>query len=114
MTTGVPLAALVADVAFARRIAAPLLVVHDMNDAEVPIANGRVYAQAPNARMLATDGLGHRRILRDLHVVDASVRFIAEHHTPLELNIAPLPSVPVSIRPGREHRDMLTDVGAMA
>ena len=62
MTTGVPLAALVADDAFARRIAAPLLVVHDMNDAEVPIANGRVYAQAPNARMLATDGLGHRRI----------------------------------------------------
>jgi pimeloyl-ACP methyl ester carboxylesterase len=114
VTTGVPLAALVADDAFARRIAAPLLVVHDMNDAEVPIANGRIYAQAPNARMLATDGLGHRRILRDLHVVDASVRFIAEHHTPVELHIAPLPSVPVTVSPGREHRDMLTDVGAMA
>ena len=72
-----------------------------MNDAEVSIENGRVYAQAPNARMLATDGLGHRRILRDLHVIDASVRFIAEHRTPAELNIAPSPSVPapVSARP---------------
>ena len=98
----------------ARLAAYPLLVVHDMNDAEVPIANGRVYAQAPNARMLATDGLGHRRILRDLHVVDASVSFIAEHHTPVELHIAPLPSMPVRVSPGREHRDMLTDVGAMA
>ena len=70
---GVPMAQLVADVDFARRIAAPLLVVHDAKDAEVPITNGHVYARAPNARLLVTDGLGHRRILRDLHVVDASV-----------------------------------------
>ena len=47
----------------------------------------------------------------DLHVVDASVRFIAEHRAPA---VAPLPSLPVSLSPGREHRDMLTDVGAMA
>ena len=75
---GVPMADLVADVPFARRLSTPLLVVHDTKDADVPIANGHVYAQAPNARLLVTDGLGHRRILRDLHVVDASVRFIAE------------------------------------
>jgi len=42
------------------------------------------------------------------------VRFIAEHHTPAELNIARLPSAPMPASPGREHRDMLTDVGAMA
>ncbi len=75
---GVPLEQLVADSAFARRIHTPLLVVHDSGDNEVPIAHGHVYAQAPHARLLVTDGLGHRRVLRDLHVVDASVGFIAE------------------------------------
>lgn len=78
VAAGVPLAQLAADAAFARRIATPLLIVHDAGDREVPIANGHVYAHAPRARMLVTDGLGHRRVLRDLHVVEASVRFIAE------------------------------------
>lgn len=28
------------------------------------------------ARLLATDGLGHTRILRDRHVVDSAVHFV--------------------------------------
>jgi hypothetical protein len=28
------------------------------------------------ARLIATDGLGHRRILRDRHVVDNAVSFV--------------------------------------
>jgi pimeloyl-ACP methyl ester carboxylesterase len=108
---GVPLAELVADVPFARRLSTPLLVVHDTKDTDVPIANGHVYAQAPNARLLVTDGLGHRRILRDLHVVDASVRFIAEQRDAAPLILLAPPAAP---RAAREHRDMLTDVGAMA
>jgi pimeloyl-ACP methyl ester carboxylesterase len=44
----------------------PALVVHDRADAEVPFESGVVIAEAwPRARLLATDGLGHRRILRD-------------------------------------------------
>jgi hypothetical protein len=74
-----------------------------------------VYAQAPNARLLVTDGLGHRRILRDLHVVDASVRFIVERREAVPVQLAAPPARVVAHQPaGREHRDMLTDVGAMA
>jgi pimeloyl-ACP methyl ester carboxylesterase len=114
---GVPMAELVADEELARRLRTPLLVVHDTKDADVPIANGRVYAQAPNARLLVTDGLGHRRILRDLHVVETAVRFIAEQHGTVPLRLMPPPrasALPAPRAGGREHRDMLTDVGAMA
>jgi pimeloyl-ACP methyl ester carboxylesterase len=132
---GVPMAALVADEALARRLVTPLLVVHDTADAEVTIGNGLVYAKAPRARMLTTDGLGHRRILRDPHVVESAVRFVAEQANALpqrELgmrsitglrSLQPMPverAEPVErverVEPvvGREHREMLADVGAMA
>jgi pimeloyl-ACP methyl ester carboxylesterase len=68
---------------------APLLVVHDRGDAEVPWQHGLVIARAwPGAELLLTDGLGHRRILRDPDVVAAAVAFIAartaeRHLTPL-------------------------------
>jgi len=62
-----------------RAAAAPLLVVHDHSDAEVPFASGSAIAEAwPGARLLATDGLGHRRILRDPEVIDAAVSFLVE------------------------------------
>ena len=55
----------------------PLLVVHDRDDREVPIADGeRVAADAANGRLHATAGLGHRRILRDPGVVDLAVGFV--------------------------------------
>lgn len=52
------------------------IVIHDADDDEVAIADGRHIADAwPGARFVATKGLGHRRILRDpaVHelVVDA-------------------------------------------
>lgn len=56
----------------------PLLVVHDRDDREVPIADGkRVAADAADGRLHATAGLGHRRILRDPGVVERTVRFVA-------------------------------------
>src|SRR5690606_39699556 len=43
----------------------PLLLVHDRDDREVPWFHGQAVAQAwPGARLLATPGLGHRRVLR--------------------------------------------------
>lgn len=60
----------------AATISAPLLVVHDREDAEVPWADGAaIAAAAPNGRLLSTSGLGHRRILRDPKVVQTSVDF---------------------------------------
>jgi pimeloyl-ACP methyl ester carboxylesterase len=56
---------------------APLLVVHDRGDAEVPWQQGMAITRAwRGAEMLMTDGLGHRRILRDSDVVAAAVAFV--------------------------------------
>ncbi len=83
-TAGVPFARLVADPWLARRVRTPLMIVHDVTDEEVPIANGYVYANATQARVLVTDGLGHRRILRDLHVVETASNFFARRRPALE------------------------------
>jgi pimeloyl-ACP methyl ester carboxylesterase len=55
----------------------PLLVVHDRDDREVPWTEGRTLAAAaPNARLIVTAGLGHRRILLDDTVIAAVARFL--------------------------------------
>lgn len=55
----------------------PALVVHDRQDREIPFANGESSAAAaPSARLIATDGLGHRRILRDAGVIESVVDFL--------------------------------------
>lgn len=57
----------------------PLLVVHDRDDREIPWQEAQRLAEAwPHARLETTRGLGHRRILRDDHVVAAAVRFVSE------------------------------------
>jgi pimeloyl-ACP methyl ester carboxylesterase len=59
---------------------APLLVFHDRGDGEIPWQCGSQVAQAwPGARLETTDGLGHRRILRDGAVVAEAAAFIAAH-----------------------------------
>ena len=64
--------------ALAPRLRVPLLVVHDRDDDEVPWSQGAAIAQAwPAARLLSTEGLGHRRILRDPVVVTRAVAFLA-------------------------------------
>lgn len=75
-TAGVPFERLVMQPWIARRIRTPLLVAHDVDDREVPIASGYSYTMGTGARMLATDGLGHTRILRDRHVVETAVDFV--------------------------------------
>ena len=74
---GLPWSAL--DVAaFAPRLDAPVLVVHDQEDEEVPWQDGAEVAVAwPGARLLTTRGLGHHQMLRDAAVVARSVEFLA-------------------------------------
>lgn len=75
-STGVPLASLGLPALVAGRDAA-LLVVHDREDAEVPIAQGEALAAAwPGARIVATSGLGHRRLLRDPGVIARGVELV--------------------------------------
>lgn len=55
-----------------------LLVIHDRHDREVPFADAMRHVRAwPGARMLETEGLGHRRLLGDPVVIEASLDFIA-------------------------------------
>ena len=64
--------------ALAPALSVPLLVVHDRADAEVPWQHGMILARAwRGAEMLMTDGLGHRRILRDPNVVAAATTFLS-------------------------------------
>lgn len=55
----------------------PLLVVHDVDDREVPFELGERIADGwPGAQLIPTRGLGHRRILRDPQVVRSVTRFL--------------------------------------
>ncbi len=61
----------------ARGLRVPLLAFHDVADREVPLAHGeRLVAAWPGARLEATRGLGHRRIVNDPAVVAAAVGFL--------------------------------------
>lgn len=76
--TGYDLDALAID-----RLAGPrdgrLLVIHDCDDPEIPLAHGtRLAAAWPHARLRTTTGLGHRRILRDDAVIVEVVSFLRE------------------------------------
>jgi pimeloyl-ACP methyl ester carboxylesterase len=55
-----------------------LLVVHDHQDRDVPFGEGEKLAQAwPGSEFWATEGLGHRRILKDALVSNRVADFIA-------------------------------------
>lgn len=57
----------------------PLLVVHDRADRETPIAGGEALVRAwPGARLMVTEGLGHRRILANEEVLTAATGFLSE------------------------------------
>ena len=62
------------------RSSVPFLVVHDRDDREVPWTDGAAIAGArPEALLITTEGLGHRRILRDPAVAAAAVAFLRDH-----------------------------------
>jgi pimeloyl-ACP methyl ester carboxylesterase len=53
------------------------LIIHDLDDREVPWEEGERYARYwPNARLLTTQGLGHHRVLDAPEVIDATVAFL--------------------------------------
>lgn len=61
----------------APRMRAPLLIVHDEDDVDVPWQDGRTYEEAwPDSKLMTTRGLGHRRILREPDVLTAVAAFL--------------------------------------
>jgi pimeloyl-ACP methyl ester carboxylesterase len=60
-----------------------LLVIHDRTDREVTFNHGEALAALwPNAQLVETAGLGHRRILRDDAVLSATVAHLADGIAP--------------------------------
>lgn len=58
-------------------IGRPALIVHDLDDREVPWTEGEHCARHwSGARLLTTTGLGHHRIVHDASVINAAVRFL--------------------------------------
>lgn len=73
---GVPLGALYGP-ALARDLEAPMMLVHDEEDRDVPLDRGRLLAASwPGAELVVTRGLGHHRILKDPAVVARVVDFV--------------------------------------
>jgi pimeloyl-ACP methyl ester carboxylesterase len=61
----------------ATRLGTPALVVHDRGDREIPWSDGAEVALAwPDARFRMTEGLGHRRVLRDRAVIEEATGFV--------------------------------------
>jgi pimeloyl-ACP methyl ester carboxylesterase len=56
----------------------PVLLVQSVDDEQIPVADGRLLAQAlPNVEHVELDGLGHTKLLRDDGVIDRVVQFLA-------------------------------------
>jgi pimeloyl-ACP methyl ester carboxylesterase len=74
---GIPMAEFDARYQAARVDPVPTLVVHDRDDRQTPWADSaRLVDSLPDARLVSTQGLGHRRILRDPAVVREVVAFL--------------------------------------
>jgi pimeloyl-ACP methyl ester carboxylesterase len=72
--------------------AARALVIHDRDDRVVPWTQGAQIARHwPGARLLSTEGLGHRRILDDESVTRAAVDFVSGRSSVAQLAKPGLP-----------------------
>lgn len=61
----------------ASRMTTPLLIIHDRQDTETKWSGGAKLAELwQGSRMITTEGLGHRKILRDAALIDEAVKFI--------------------------------------
>lgn len=61
----------------APHIARAALIVHDLEDREVPWAEGERYARYwPDARLLTTTGLGHNRVVNAPSVIAGALHFL--------------------------------------
>ena len=53
------------------------VIVHDNNDTDVPVKNAfELYEYWPNAHLIITDGLGHRKVLMEDSIIDEIEAFL--------------------------------------
>jgi pimeloyl-ACP methyl ester carboxylesterase len=61
----------------AKSLSASALIIHDLDDTDVPYGHGEEIARAwPGAELFTTTGLGHRAILRNPEVIRRTVAFL--------------------------------------
>jgi len=61
----------------AEKVDIPVLVIHDNDDDEVPAKAGiHIHKHLKHGQLMITKGLGHRKILGDVHVIEKVVEFI--------------------------------------
>lgn len=61
----------------ATAIQIPVLVIHDENDAEVPVTCAHhIHKHLKHGELMLTQGLGHRKILGDAKVIQKTIQFI--------------------------------------
>ena len=64
----------------AMEIAIPVLVIHDKNDPEVAVTAGmNIHNHLKNGTLYITEGLGHRKILGNLIVIEKVVQFVKDN-----------------------------------
>jgi len=69
--------------ALAPRLGTKALIIHDRSDREVPFLSALTLNRAwTGSELLATEGLGHRKLLSDSSVVDRAVKFAVGWETP--------------------------------
>ena len=57
------------------------LIVHDKDDVDVPVKNAyELYENWPNAHLIITEGLGHRKVLMDDAIIDEIDAFLNKVH----------------------------------
>lgn len=62
-----------------KKLSIPGMIIHDLADDYVPWEEGRhVAGEWKNVKFIKTNGLGHRRILRNRRVIESAVNFIKE------------------------------------
>jgi pimeloyl-ACP methyl ester carboxylesterase len=61
------------------RLTMPMLLIHDLDDQEIPFEHSQKILRAVrHAEFQATQGLGHRRLLKDPNVLDLVTRFAGQ------------------------------------
>ena len=71
----------------AQHVGQPVFVVHDRTDKEVPFIEGEEWSWAvSDGQLLATEGLGHNRLLAAPMVVEAIAGFIAGERPPASVH----------------------------
>lgn len=61
----------------AKHVSIPVLVIHDKDDADVPVtAAHHISKHLSNGQLMITEGLGHRKILGDNKVIKTIIQFL--------------------------------------